>query len=148
MNLFKTTLLTGACLIATSGSTFAQDAMAGHDMSAAGAELPEICKTAEGMAGDMAMDMSHEMDAAHTDLMASMDVTNKQMMDGMMVEDIDVAFVCGMIPHHQGAINMAKAELEHGDNQWAREMAQKVIDAQEAEIAEMVEWLEGEGASE
>ncbi len=148
MNLFKTTLLTGAFLIATSGSAFAQDAMAGHDMSAAGAELPEICKTAEGMAGDMAMDMSHEMDAAHTDLMAGMDVTNKQMMDGMMVEDIDVAFVCGMIPHHQGAINMAKAELEHGDNQWAREMAQKVIDAQEAEIAEMVEWLEGEGASE
>ncbi|KKB86221.1 hypothetical protein VW29_03935 [Devosia limi DSM 17137] len=122
--------------------------MAGHDMSAAGAELPEICKTAEGMVGDMAMNMSHEMDAAHTDLMAGMDVTNKQMMDGMMVEDIDVAFVCGMIPHHQGAINMAKAELEHGDNQWAREMAQKVIDAQEAEIAEMVEWLEGEGASE
>ena len=148
MNLFKTTLLTGAFLIATSGSAFAQDAMAGDDMSAAGAELPEICKTAEGMAGDMAMDMSHEMDAAHTDLMAGMDVTNKQMMDGMMVEDIDVAFVCGMIPHHQGAINMAKAELEHGDNQWAREMAQKVIGAQEAEIAEMVEWLEGEGASE
>lgn len=148
MNLFKTTLLTGAFLIATSGSAIPQDAMAGHDMSAAGAELPEICKTAEGMAGDMAMDMSHEMDAAHTDLMAGMDVTNKQMMDGMMVEDIDVAFVCGMIPHHQGAINMAKAELEHGDNQWAREMAQKVIDAQEAEIAEMVEWLKGEGASE
>ena len=154
MNIFKTTLLTSAFLIAASGSSFAQDAMAGHDMSAMGgdtamgAELPEICKTAEGMAGDMAMDMSHEMDAAHTDLMAGMDVTNKQMMDGMMVEDIDVAFVCGMIPHHQGAINMAKAELEHGDNQWAKDMAQKVIDAQEAEIAEMVEWLEDEGANE
>ncbi len=148
MNLFKTTLLTSAFLIATSGSTFAQNARAGHDMPAVGAELPEICMTAEGLAGDMAMDMSHEMDAAHTDLMAGMDVTNKQMMNGMMVEDIDVAFVCGMIPHHQGAINMAKAELEHGDNQWAKEMAQKVIDAQEAEIAEMVEWLEGEGASE
>jgi uncharacterized protein (DUF305 family) len=148
MNFFKTTLLTGALLIAASGPSFAQDAMAGHDMSAMGAELPDICKSAEGKAGDMAMDMSHEMDAAHSDLMAGMDVTNKQMMDGMMVEDIDVAFVCGMIPHHQGAINMAKAELEHGDNQWAKEMAQKVIDSQEKEIAEMVEWLEGEGASE
>lgn len=154
MNILKTTLLTSVFLIAAAGSSFAQDAMAGHDMSAMGgdaamgAELPEICKTAEGMAGDMAMNMSHEMDAAHSDLMAGMDVTNKQMMDGMMVEDIDVAFVCGMIPHHQGAINMAKAELEHGDNQWAKDMAQKVIDAQEAEIAEMVEWLEGEGASE
>lgn len=154
MNIFKTALLASVVLLGTAPIASAQDAMAGHDMSAMGgdaamgAELPEICKSAEGMAGDMAMDMSHEMDEAHTDLMAGMDVTNKQMMDAMMVEDIDVAFVCGMIPHHQGAINMAKAELEHGDNEWAKEMAQKVIDAQEAEIAEMVSWLEGEGANE
>lgn len=154
MTLFKTTLIAGAVLVATAVSAFAQDAMAGHDMSAMGAdssmaaELPEICKAAEGMAGDMSKDMSHEMDQAHTDLMAGMDVTNKQMMDSMMVEDIDVAFVCGMIPHHQGAINMAKAELQHGDNQWAKDMAQKVIDAQEQEIADMIAWLEGEGANE
>jgi uncharacterized protein (DUF305 family) len=77
-----------------------------------------------------------------------MDETNKAMMNSMMVEDIDVAFVCSMIPHHQGAINMAKAELAHGDNQWAKDMAQKVIDAQEKEIAEMITWLEGEGANE
>jgi uncharacterized protein (DUF305 family) len=148
MKLFKTTLMALTVLAATAPSGFAQDAMAGHDMAAMGADLPEICKTAEGRAGDMTMGMSHDMDRAHADLMAGMDVTNKQMMDGMMVEDIDVAFVCGMIPHHQGAINMAKAELEHGDNQWAKDMAQKVIDAQEKEIAEMVTWLEGEGANE
>lgn len=148
MKLFKTTLVAFTVLAATASNGFAQDAMAGHDMSGMGADLPEICKTAEGKAGEMAMDMSHEMDQAHTDLMAGMNVTNKQMMDGMMVEDIDVAFVCGMIPHHQGAINMAKAELQHGDNQWAKDMAQKVIDAQEQEIAEMVAWLEGEGANE
>jgi uncharacterized protein (DUF305 family) len=148
MKLFKTTLMALTVLAATAPSGFAQDAMAGHDMAAMGADLPEICKTAEGKAGEMTMDMSHDMDQAHADLMAGMDVTNKQMMDGMMVEDIDVAFVCGMIPHHQGAINMAKAELEHGDNQWAKDMAQKVIDAQEKEIAEMVTWLEGDGANE
>lgn len=148
MKLFKTTLMALTVLAATAPSGFAQDAMAGHDMATMGADLPEICKTAEGKAGDMTMGMSHDMDRAHADLMAGMDVTNKQMMDGMMVEDIDVAFVCGMIPHHQGAINMAKAELEHGDNQWAKDMAQKVIDAQEKEIAEMVTWLEGEGANE
>ena len=56
--------------------------------------------------------------------------------------DIDVAFVCGMIPHHQGAIDMAKAELAHGDDPWAKEMAQKVIDAQTQEIADMLAWLE------
>ena len=50
--------------------------------------------------------------------------------------------------HHQSAINMSKAELEHGDNAWAKEMAQKIIDAQESEIAEMLGWLSGEGASE
>ncbi|WP_245893416.1 DUF305 domain-containing protein [Devosia naphthalenivorans] len=154
MNILKTALLASVVLAGTSSLVSAQDAMQGHDMSAMGgdsamaADLPDICKSAEGMSGDKSMDMSHEMDQAHTDLMAGMDQTNKQMMDAMMVEDIDVAFVCGMIPHHQGAINMAKAELEHGDNEWAKEMAQKVIDAQEQEIAEMVSWLEGEGANE
>jgi len=154
MNLFKIALVSSIALIGTSSVSFAQDAMQGHDMSAMGgnsamaAELPEICKSAEGKAGAMSMDMSHEMDEAHADLMAGMDATNKQMMDAMMVEDIDVAFVCGMIPHHTAAINMAKAELEHGDNEWAKEMAQKIIDAQEQEIAEMTEWLEGEGANE
>ena len=154
MNIIKNALLATTVLAAMSAPVLAQDAMAGHDMSAMGgsqagaAELPEICKSAKGMSSDMSMNMDHEMDQAHMDLMAGMDETNKQMMDSMMVEDIDVAFVCSMIPHHQGAINMAKAELEHGDNQWAKDMAQKVIDAQEQEIADMVAWLEGEGASE
>jgi uncharacterized protein (DUF305 family) len=126
MNIFKSALLATVFTAAAAVPSFAQDAMAGHDMSAMdgdssmAAELPEICKSAEAMAGDMSMDMSHNMDEAHTDLMAGMDVTNKQMMNGMMVEDVDVAFVCGMIPHHQGAINMAKAELEHGPKTWPR----------------------------
>ncbi|UYO01490.1 MAG: DUF305 domain-containing protein [Devosia sp.] len=115
-----------------------------------GADLPDICLVEEGhdaMAAGMGMDHAG-MDEAHTDLMFGMDETNRQMMQAMQVEDIDVAFVCGMIPHHQAAINMAKAELEHGDNQWARDMAQKIIDAQEQEIADMLAWLEGEGTNE
>ncbi len=154
MNHFKTTLLATVALAASGLPSFAQDAMPGHDMSAMGgdsamaAPLPEICLSAGDMGAGMSMTMGEEMDQAHMDLMAGMDETNKQMMTGMMVEDIDVAFVCAMIPHHQGAINMAKAELEHGDNQWAKEMAQMVIDAQEKEIADMVAWLEGEGAAE
>lgn len=154
MTLFKTSIFTAAALMAAAIPSFAQDAMEGHDMSAMGgdsamaAPQPEICMSAGDVAGDMSMTMEHEMDQAHMDLTAGMDQTNKQMMNGMMAEDIDVAFVCGMIAHHQGAINMATAELEHGDNQWAKDMAQKVIDAQEKEIADMVSWLEGEGASE
>ncbi|CAN7508823.1 DUF305 domain-containing protein [Devosia sp. LjRoot3] len=151
MNFLKTSLALTAFVTLSTGAAFAQDAMAGHNMAApagAAVELPEICKSAVNMAGDMSMSMDHKMDQAHMDLMAGMDETNKAMMNSMMVEDIDVAFVCSMIPHHQGAINMAKAELAHGDNQWAKDMAQKVIDAQEKEIAEMIAWLEGEGANE
>jgi uncharacterized protein (DUF305 family) len=104
-------------------------------------EVPEICKPEmHHDMGSMKMDMSG-MDQAHQDLAKGMDETNAQMMRGMMAEDIDVAFVCGMIPHHQAAINMAKAELAHGDSDWAKEMAQKVIDAQQKEIEEMLNWL-------
>lgn len=149
MNTFKTALLTFALLVGTSASSSAQDAMPGHDMAAMGGEvasiLPDICKSG-GEAPMMPMDMDPQMNQAHADLMAGMDAMNRDMMTGAKAEDIDVAFVCGMIPHHQGAISMAKAELEHGDDEWARAMAQKVIDAQEAEIAEMLSWLEEQAA--
>lgn len=147
----KHTITAIALLGASALPSVAQDAHAGHGAAASDSsltvQLPDICLTADAM-GTEPMAMGHEMDRAHTDLMAGMDENNQLMMQAGMVEDLDVAFVCAMIPHHQSAINMAKAELEHGDNEWAKEMAQKIIDAQETEIAEMVAWLEGEGAQE
>jgi uncharacterized protein (DUF305 family) len=104
--------------------------------------LPEICRAEMGH--QAAPPMEHggaPMDQAHADMMKGMDAMNADMAQGMMAEDIDVAFVCGMIPHHQGAIDMAKAELAHGDDPWVKEMAQKVIDAQTQEIADMKDWL-------
>ena len=92
------------------------------------------------MGGDSGMAMG-PTDEAHTALMAGMGAMNKDMNQGMAAQDIDVAFVCGMLPHHQGAIDMARAELEYGDDPWARQIAQKVIDAQSKEIAEMKDWL-------
>jgi uncharacterized protein (DUF305 family) len=104
--------------------------------------LPDICKATPVMNMDTGADgMEAPMDDAHKALMAGMAAMNKDMDQGMTAKDIDVAFVCGMIPHHQGAIDMAKAELQYGDDPWVKEMAQKVIDAQTKEIADMKDWL-------
>ena len=64
------------------------------------------------------------------------------MMEGIKAKDADVAFICGMIAHHQGAIDMAEVELKYGDNADAKEKAQMVIDAQKKEIKDYTKWLE------
>lgn len=68
---------------------------------------------------------------------------NDKMHQDMMMElsgDADKDFAMMMIPHHKGAIAMAKVELQHGKDPMLREMAEKIIAAQEAEIAELKKW--------
>ncbi len=72
---------------------------------------------------------------------------NERMHAGMATipADADEAFVVGMIPHHQGAIDMAKVVLEHGTDPSNKALAETIIKAQEAEIAEMKAWLAARG---
>jgi uncharacterized protein (DUF305 family) len=111
-------------------------------------DLPAICTADAGTdhraMGSGGMDMPGNSDAAHQALMSGMDRMNADMMVGGAAADIDVAFICAMIPHHRGAIDMAKAELDHGDDKWARTLAEQVIAAQEKEIADMLAWLEAQ----
>ena len=72
----------------------------------------------------------------------AMDAMHGPMMDGVMADDPDVAFVRGMIPHHQGAIDMARIVQQYGDDPQTRAWAEQIIAAQEREIAEMRAWLE------
>jgi uncharacterized protein (DUF305 family) len=50
---------------------------------------------------------------------------------------VDRAFIKGMVPHHAGAIDMAKVERDKGKRAEVKDLAQSIIDAQEREIAEM-----------
>ena len=51
--------------------------------------------------------------------------------------DVDRDFVAMMVPHHQGAVEMAKAELKYGHNELLRRLAKVIIVTQQQEIAVM-----------
>lgn len=142
MSLAPSTLAACAALLASAGLAFAQD----DAMQAMGVELPKACQTGKAPAMPEMMESMQAamqgMDQAHQDFMQGMMQTHEPMMEAMMAEDPDVAFACAMIPHHQAAINMAKTELQYGDNDWAKQKAQQIIDAQEKEIAELKTWIE------
>jgi uncharacterized protein (DUF305 family) len=64
---------------------------------------------------------------------------NKMMVD-MTVKptgDVDRDFVAMMVPHHQGAVDMAKAELKYGHNAQLRQLAQEIVAAQQKQITAM-----------
>jgi uncharacterized protein (DUF305 family) len=54
--------------------------------------------------------------------------------------DPDKDFVAMMIPHHQGAIDMAKVELQYGKDPTLKTMAKMIVSAQEKEIKKMRDW--------
>jgi len=51
--------------------------------------------------------------------------------------DVDRDFVAMMVPHHQGAVDMAKAELKYGHNEQLRRLAQEIVATQQQEITVM-----------
>lgn len=74
---------------------------------------------------------------------------HQRMMDDMhsmeLTGDADYDFVRGMIPHHQGAIDMAKTLLAEGTDPELLALAEEIIQAQKTETAEMEAWLAAYG---
>jgi uncharacterized protein (DUF305 family) len=125
-----TTPLAAACLLALSLAIAAPaiaettDAHSGHDMT--------------DMAG-----MSSDSPATEAYRQANMSMHTA--MDIDYTGDADVDFIKGMIPHHQGAVEMARIVLAHGTDPAVRALAEGIIAAQEAEIAFMTDWLKQHG---
>ncbi len=68
---------------------------------------------------------------------------NDRMHAGIAIEfsgDTNLDFLCGMIPHHQGAIDMARDVTIHGSDPEVRELAQAIITAQSSAIELMKIW--------
>jgi Domain of unknown function (DUF305) len=89
---------------------------------------PDICSTA-GFA-----------DSAEAPFLAENEAAMTKMMRGMAARpsgNVDADFVAMMVPHHQGAIEMAIAVLRHGRNPRIRRLAQEIIVTQQEEIAAM-----------
>ncbi len=160
MHHFFATMITALCLISTSAT--AQDsAMKGTapDLSV----LPQVCRDAlkdvkmpammdgSGMMKMMeGMDMSKPMGGMGTSAAGQMTMTAAQkasmqammkmhmpMMATHMIKEPDLAFNCGMIVHHQGAIDMANVVIKFGKDEASKAMAAKIIKDQMAEIQEM-----------
>ena len=83
-----------------------------------------------------------DMSAPNASMMMSMQKMNAGMTAAMALKDPDLAFLCGMIPHHQGAIDMARDVLKTGKDAEAKAMATAVITAQTTEIAAMMAMIE------
>lgn len=73
---------------------------------------------------------------------AAMAKMSKDMESMPMTGDPDKDFLSMMIPHHEGAVEMARLTLSHGRDPVVRKMAEEIIVAQQAEITAMKERME------
>jgi uncharacterized protein (DUF305 family) len=108
---------------------------------------------AQKYAAQSAMFVEHRITEPTTEFTASTDTTFDQLMGeavNMMDKDMHSApytgdpdhdFATMMIPHHQGAIDMAKAVLRYGKDPQMRRLAQEIITDQQSEIQLMQLWL-------
>jgi len=106
-----------------------------HKMSAAPPSAPHTMPSMTGL-GPAAAAFHQQMDS----VMTVMD-TGMQQMGGVPPTNIDASFAAMMVPHHQGAVDMARLQLLYGKDPELRRLAQSIIAEQQIEIQQMNAWL-------
>jgi len=106
--------------------------------------LVGIGGTFVGLLGRPDNDYEHRMrnDSMMHDSMSMKGEMNGMMrvLEGKKGDEFDKAFLKEMTVHHQGAVVMAQAALTNAQHQEIKDLAQKIITAQNAEIKQMQEW--------
>ena len=102
---------------------------------------PEPAQAQQSMQNMPGMSMGQQK-SSNPEIKAFTDANTKmhRAMSGKLTGNADRDFVQGMIPHHQGAIDMAQVELKYGTDPDLRKLAEDIIAAQEKEIAFMKQW--------
>ena len=132
MKTLTSTLAAGALALGLSGIALAHEA---HDHASHGGH------------DHAAMAAADKADTPATKAFRDVDAEMHRNMDIRYSNDVDVDFVRGMIPHHKGAVGMAKVALQHSKDPEIRKLAEEIIRAQDVEIAQMEAFLRKRGTN-
>jgi uncharacterized protein (DUF305 family) len=124
--------LSAAALLGMSSLVFAQANPAQHAMPPGHMMMQQA---PQAMGAAPASPGSREL---HQSMMSGMQDMQRRPLQG----DVDTDFIRMMRQHHLQGIEMARIELQRGDDAEAKRMAQKIIDNQQKEVAEMSSWLQ------
>ena len=137
MNTITKTIIAAGLVAGLASGAYAQSTHGEH-----GAPSGTAPAAMPGMMPNMA---PKETDAASTKDFKEADMRMMKNMDRPFTGDPDVDFRVHMIPHHQGAVDMAKVALKHAKDPETKKMAETIIKDQEREVGEMQAWLKKHG---